>query len=28
VRRPTGGSLDAPGWQELQDIIDELYNGG
>lgn len=24
VRRPTGGSLDAPGWQELQAVIDAL----
>jgi dihydrodipicolinate synthase/N-acetylneuraminate lyase len=28
VRRPTGGSLDAPGWQELQDTIDRLGTGG
>jgi hypothetical protein len=28
VRRPTGGSLDAPGWQELQDTIDRLDTGG
>lgn len=27
VRRPTGGSLDAPGWQELQAVIDEGYGG-
>ncbi|MGI8913189.1 MAG: dihydrodipicolinate synthase family protein [Chloroflexota bacterium] len=25
IRRPTGGSLDQPGWQELQDVIDRLY---
>lgn len=25
VRRPTGGSLDQPGLQELQEVIDRLY---